>query len=291
LATKSGEKQLPRILIDKTWLTDMDIDQYRRNIATTFNDISNRYDNNKFFAISASKLDELIPDKKNMNVLDISTGTGAVAIEIAKKYQHASVMGIDISSGMLNRAKIKAKYESLNNIIFQQYDIDNLPYKQNTFDVVTCGYALFFYPDMEISYQAICNTIKPDGVFIFSSFTIDAFNPYSDIFLSRLEQDYKITPPNQMQDRLTTKDQIKELAKLNNPKKIEVEYFPIRYSLTIAEWWSLLNSIGYKSMLNSLSTDDLNRFKSHHLAKIETFSKDGLIELNTDILFGIINMY
>lgn len=94
-------------------MTTMDTNQFKKNIETTFNDVSSRYDENNFFAISASRMAELIPFMENMNVLDVSTGTGAVAIEVARKYRHAIVEGIDLSSGMLKQAKNKAQNEGL----------------------------------------------------------------------------------------------------------------------------------------------------------------------------------
>jgi ubiquinone/menaquinone biosynthesis C-methylase UbiE len=268
----------------------MDQDQFKRNIETTFDDVSTRYDENRFFAISAKRMSELIPSSENMNVLDISTGTGAVAIEVAKKFRHAKIEGIDLSSGMLNLAKNKARKEGLENIEFNQCDVDNIPYGDEVFDIVTCGYALFFYPDMESSYQVICRTIKPGGLFVFSSFTEEAFNPYSELFLDRLELDYKIEPPSGITERLKTQQQIKALVALSDHNGVDVEHYPIRYSITTSDWWSLLNNAGYKSLLDQLTDEQLVQFKQEHLAEIESIGRDGLIELNTDTLFGIVRM-
>ncbi|MFK5892990.1 MAG: methyltransferase domain-containing protein [Pseudomonadota bacterium] len=267
----------------------MDTEQLKKNIETTFDDVSSRYDENKFFVISANRMAELVPSLECMNVLDVSTGTGAVAIELARKYHHATVEAIDLSSGMLMQAKNKAQKEGIENIIFKQCDVDNISYADNVFDIVTCGYALFFYPDMQAAYLAICQTIKPGGTFVFSSFTKEAFNPYSDLFLKRLELDYKIEAPS-LRERLKSKLQIEELAAVSHHKNIRVEQHPIRYSITVNEWWSLLNSAGYKSLLDKLSYEQLIQFKLQHLGEIEEISVDGVIELNADTLFTVVQV-
>jgi len=268
----------------------MDVEQFKNNIEATFNDVSSRYDQNKFFAISASRMAELVPFTESMDVLDVSTGTGAVAIEVARKYRHARVEGIDLSPGMLKQATIKAQVEGLDNIKFEQCDVEAMPYDEGVFDVVTCGYALFFYPDMEASYRAICKTLKPGGSFVFSSFTNAAFNPFAEAFLKRLEQDYKIEAPSRLRERLKTSEQIKQLAGSGGHPRVEVEHYPIRYSISVNEWWSLLNNAGYKSLLDQLSHEQLLLFKQAHLAEIKSGSDNGVIALNADTLFGIVNV-
>ncbi len=268
----------------------MESDTFKKNIESTFNAVSNRYDENRFFAISAGKMAELIPLTVFSNVLDVSTGTGFVAIEVAKKYRLANIEAIDLSIGMLKQAKKKAQEEDLDNITFKHCDVDNIAYRDGFFDIVTCGYALFFYPDMEATYQALCRTIKPGGVFIFSSFTKDAFNPYADLFLKRLELNYQIETPSRLRERLKTKQQIEELATTSHYKSIKVVHYPIRYPITISEWWSLLNNAGYKSLLDQLSHKQLTQFKQEHLSEIEAITVDGVLELNTDTLFGVVYM-
>lgn len=268
----------------------MDANQIKNSIEATFNDVSSRYDKNRFFAISAAKMADLVPEMEKMHVLDVSTGTGAVAIEVAKRHGCAKIEAIDLSSGMLDQAIQKAKEQGLDNIEFKQCDVEAMPYKEAVFDVVTCGYALFFYPDMEASYKAIYKTIKPGGVFIFSSFTTEAFNPYAEIFLSRIENIYHVEAPSRLRARLKTTEQINELATTNNHNNVEVIHHPIRYSITTDEWWALLNNAGYKSLLDQLTPEQLKKFKQEHLAEIDAVSNSGNIELNADTLFGIVSI-
>ncbi len=268
----------------------MDKEQYKKSVGATFDDVSSRYDENRFFAISAKKMVQLLPPRQPMNVLDLSTGTGVVALEVAAKHKNACIEAVDLSQGMLNRARSKAQERGCKNISFKLSDVDDLSYENESFDVVTCGYGLFFYPDMEQTFKKICEIVKPGGTFIFSSFTKDAFNPCSELFLSHLEKNYNIEIPSGLKERLTNKQQIEELAKAGNIKSVNVECYPIRYSITTDDWWALLNNAGYKSFLDQLDPQQLLQFKDEHLQEIEELSIDGIIELNADTLFGMVTI-
>jgi ubiquinone/menaquinone biosynthesis C-methylase UbiE len=268
----------------------MDSIEYKQSIQSTFDKVSSRYDRNRFFAISAKKMASLLPALESLNVLDLSTGTGSVAIEIATRYQHAQIEAIDISREMLSIAQQKAKQIKIENIRFIQADVDSMTYKPQSFDVVTCGYAMFFYPDMETTYQAICNTVKPGGKLILSSFTEAAFNPYAELFLNRLKSEYDLSPPTQIKDRLKSREKWSELAETGHYKRIEVEEYPIRYPITVDDWWDLLNSAGYKALLDRLEPEQLKAFKRNHLAEITEIANNGTIELNTDSLFCVVTL-
>ena len=267
----------------------MDKENIKREINATFDDVSERYDENQFFHISAQRLAEYVPDIKDMKILDLSTGTGNVAIAVAKKHRNSKIEAVDISYGMLQVAKIKSEKEGLKNIVFKHSDGDTLTYDQHTFDVITCGYGLFFYPEMEKTYLSLYRALKKNGRFIFSTFTEDAFNPYAELFQRRIKVDYNIEVPKTTRERLKTVHQIEELASIGNPEKIEVDSFPIRYPIKVEQWWALLNNAGYKGLLNKLSEEQLNIFKQKHLEEIESISKDGLIELYADTLLGIVH--
>jgi ubiquinone/menaquinone biosynthesis C-methylase UbiE len=267
----------------------MDKEEYKKNIEAIFNDVSRCYDENRFFVISASKMVDLAPTAEQQNILDLSTGTGAVAIEMACRYPDARIKAVDLSPGMLQIAQSKARDKGITNIDFQQGDVENMTTNKELFDGVTCGYGLFFYLDMEATYQAVCHQIKPGGWFIFSSFTKNAFNPYADMFLKRLERDYNIEPPSRMSETLKTQEQIEALASTTKFNKVDVVYEPIRYPIGVEQWWSLLNSSGFKSLLDQLDEQQLDYFKSAHLMEMRALSDDAVIELNADTLFGVVN--
>ncbi|MBV2091020.1 MAG: class I SAM-dependent methyltransferase [Candidatus Thiodiazotropha sp. (ex Ctena orbiculata)] len=263
----------------------MDTIEYKQALQTTFDKVSSRYDQNSFFGISAKRLAELLPAAEGLHVLDISTGTGSVAIEIATRHQDAQIEAIDLSTQMLDIASKKAQQLELTNIRFIQSDVDELSYPAGKFDVVTCGYAMFFFPDMEASYRAICKTVKPGGQLICSSFTDAAFNPYAELFLHRLKTEYDVSPPGELKDRLKTAKNWQTLAESSDYADLVIIEEPIRYPVSVDEWWELLNSAAYKSLLDQLKPEQLEAFKREHTAEVTAISDNGTFELNSDTLF------
>jgi ubiquinone/menaquinone biosynthesis C-methylase UbiE len=236
---------------------------------------------------------ELIADKKmqTTKILDLSTGTGNIAIEAAKKFSNATIHAVDISEEMLKVAKAKAKEHAISNIHFYQQDVEHLDLEEQVFDVVTCGYGLFFYPSMDETFSKIITKIKKDGLFVFSSFSDNAFQPYAKIFLDLLDSEYRIRPPEKIESRLLeTKEEIVALAEQVNPKNIDVEHFEIRYPMDIEEWWQLLNTTGYSGLLKQLTPEQYGKYKEKYFNILRNMSPDGTIAFNADSLFGIVTV-
>lgn len=83
--------------------------------------------------------------KEGINVLDVGTGTGRLALVMAQ--QGAQVTGLDLSESMLAVARRKLALENLDrNVKFVQGSAHSLPFDENTFDLVTCTGVLGHVP-------------------------------------------------------------------------------------------------------------------------------------------------
>ena len=256
--------------------------EVKQIIEDTFDDVSSLYDINEYFLITAKKMVNNLEYKGYLNILDLSCGTGNVALLLASKFKNSKVIGVDISSSMIEVASQKAKDLRLSNIQFIKADVENLDYEDKTFDIITCGFGLFFYSNMNESLKSFMKLLKKDGVFTFSSFTKEAFNPYSDIFLDALQKDYGLDYPKGSNLFLETEDEINDLVKTVGEVKHSIEKVDISKLITVEQWWDILNSAGYKGMLNQLTSDNLEKFKSEHFKEISKLSKNGKINLETN---------
>jgi ubiquinone/menaquinone biosynthesis C-methylase UbiE len=265
-------------------------EKIKSGIKNTFDTAASSYDTIKHFSISAKQMVSFLPYKNDLTILDLSCGTGHIAIELAKKFGDSAIHGVDISLQMLKIAQDKVDKEGLKNVTLHNQDIEKLDLGSLEFDVVTCGYGLFFYPNLDAVYMNICSKIKKGGKFVFSTFTKDAFEPYTKNFLDMLENEYCITFPQKLEKRsLKTKKEILELASISNPNDIKIEQFNIRYPLSIEEWWSLLDSSGYKGLLNQLE-DNYDTFKNQYISKLKSESQNDTIDFNADTYFCIVTI-
>ena len=82
-------------------------------------------------------------------VLDIATGTGDLAILVSKKLQPDTVIGCDISEGMMQVARKKCQKKGITNISFEKEDCTALSYPDNSFDAVTSSFGVRNFQELE----------------------------------------------------------------------------------------------------------------------------------------------
>lgn len=139
----------------------------------------NKYDNELFFkkysemnrskkgldgAGEWSELKKLLPDFKNKNVLDLGCGYGWHCI-YAYENGAKKITGIDISKKMINTAKEKSKNL---NIEYKCCAMEDLEFKENSFDVVLSSLAFHYIKNFEDLVKNISRWLLPEGDFIFS---------------------------------------------------------------------------------------------------------------------------
>jgi ubiquinone/menaquinone biosynthesis C-methylase UbiE len=93
-------------------------------------------DDTRYFLVEAAQL----KDKPARLIVDICCGTGSVVLAFVKRCPYALLVGYDFSHGMLCKAQEKT---AANRAVFVEGDAAQLPFADNSFDVVTCSHALY----------------------------------------------------------------------------------------------------------------------------------------------------
>ena len=93
------------------------------------------------------------------DLLDAGCGTGAVISLLADKYPDKHYTGIDISPNMIEVAKSK----SSSNSAFVCGDCEQLPFDENSFDVITCSMSFHHYPHPEKFFTSCYRVLRPNG--------------------------------------------------------------------------------------------------------------------------------
>jgi ubiquinone/menaquinone biosynthesis C-methylase UbiE len=96
-----------------------------------------------------------------LNVLDVGTGTGFLALLFAEMGH--KVTGIDLSSGMLEKAKRNAENMGLE-IDFFHGDAENLPFENGSFDLVTNKFLLWTLQQPSCAVREWKRVLKPGGM-------------------------------------------------------------------------------------------------------------------------------
>ncbi|HWO97409.1 MAG TPA: class I SAM-dependent methyltransferase [Bacillus sp. (in: firmicutes)] len=123
-------------------------------------------------------LKELLPELRNKSVLDLGCGFGWHC-RYAREQQARSVMGVDISEKMLQKAR-EMTNDSL--ISYIKMPIEDINFSDSQFDVVISSLAFHYIKSFEAICKKVYDCMKPGGSFVFS-----VEHP---IFTSRNEQDW-----------------------------------------------------------------------------------------------------
>lgn len=97
-------------------------------------------------------------------VVDLGCGAGFDAFLAAKSVgPDGFVIGIDMTSEMINRAKENAIKLDVENIEFRLGEIEHLPVENNSVDVVLSNCVINLSPDKQTVYGEIFRILKPGG--------------------------------------------------------------------------------------------------------------------------------
>ena len=100
-------------------------------------------------------------------VLDLGTGTGAVAVRAAKIVgDDGHVTGVDISTEMLAVATSRAQSLALGNVTFCQGRAEAIPADAGSCDVLVASLSLMYVIDRAAAAREIARVLRPDGRFV-----------------------------------------------------------------------------------------------------------------------------
>ncbi|MCM1326164.1 MAG: methyltransferase domain-containing protein [Bacteroidales bacterium] len=93
------------------------------------------------------------------DLLDAGCGTGAMLGMFKKDHPDKNYTGVDLSEKMIEVARSK----NIEGIRFVAGDCENLPFPDNSFDVVTCSMSFHHYPNPERFFISLQRVLRPEG--------------------------------------------------------------------------------------------------------------------------------
>ena len=96
-----------------------------------------------------------------IRALDVGTGTGGGALEIAARFPQAEVLGVDFSAQMVARAVSKVNPSFAGRVSFRQADAASLPFHDGEFDLVAHNNMIPFFDE-------IARVLRPGGHALFA---------------------------------------------------------------------------------------------------------------------------
>jgi SAM-dependent methyltransferase len=99
--------------------------------------------------------------RPGMDVLDIGCGTGATTLRAASAVAPGSVLGVDLSSRMLEVARAAADAVGAANLRFEQCDAQVHPFPLASFDVAISSFGAMFFNDPVGAFKNITTALRP----------------------------------------------------------------------------------------------------------------------------------
>ena len=263
--------------------------EYKQRNMKIWNEVAPRYHKrwasvNKGPFQSTKKLIELVKINKNNAVLDVACGTGVVTKQIQKKVGNLGyVVGVDTSTTAI---KIAKKWNNKNkNLDFINIDAENFSFSKK-FDIITCQYALFFFPNAQKALKNMKNNLKKSGKIGISVHGSKDNVPFFNSILDSVTKyipDY-VPPGTPNLDRFGSKSALKAEVRKAGFSNIVVKEFIFNYSPgKFEDYWK--NYIKYiakplKEKLNALEYSKRKEFKESVKEKTIQYTKK-----NGEILF------
>ena len=160
----------------------------KEEVAEMFNNISGKYDFlNHFLSMgidhiwrrkAVNQLKEVRPKK----ILDLATGTGDFALALLK-LNPDQIIGMDISSGMLEVGKKKMIHKKVDHIISMQLgDSEDMPFEDDYFDGLTVGFGVRNYENLEKGLSEMLRVLRPGGKAVILEFSKPKSFPIKQLF-------------------------------------------------------------------------------------------------------------
>ena len=158
------------------------VEQMFDNIAPTYDTLNHRlsWDIDRGWRKKAIR--QLAPHKPQ-TILDVATGTGDFAILSAQMLKPQTLIGADISEGMMEIGRQKVKRLGLDGTIsFAKEDCLQLSYEDNTFDAVTAAFGIRNFADLDKGLREMCRVLKPGGHLSIVELTTPVSFPMKQLF-------------------------------------------------------------------------------------------------------------
>lgn len=265
-----------------------DIAQSKQRISGMFGRAATTYDHvgPQFFSHFGRRLVDIAKIPAGSKVLDVATGRGALLFPAAETVgQDGQVIGIDLAEAMIQEtAKEIAHKKMSSNIEVRQMDAEYLQFPDESFDYVLCGFAIFFFPQLNRAMSEFYRVLKPDGQICVSTWDKSTDEQWS--WFDEIVKDHLPPKSNLSEEQKSTSQPVFDTPEglqsiLENAGFEKTQIFSkAKDSVypTNEEYWLKLWSHGARGVLekieHSKGKEGLEKFKSDVFGKMDVLKKD-----------------
>ena len=128
---------------------------------------------------------EMAQPEAHWQVLDIATGGGHTALTFAPYV--TSVVASDLTPAMLEQAAAHVRAQNIHNVSYREAAATELPFADESFDLVTCRIAAHHFPDAQRFVHESARVLRPGGLLLLQDQMLPAHRP-SAIWIDNFER-------------------------------------------------------------------------------------------------------
>jgi ubiquinone/menaquinone biosynthesis C-methylase UbiE len=205
-------------------------------------------------------------------VLDVGCGTGASALPAARAVGNTgSVVGVDLSARLLERARMKAQAAGLDNVEFRLADMTALNYPDASFDAVVSVFSIFFVPDMEGLVRELWRMVRPGGKLAVTTWGARFCEPaYSHWLIALRNVRPDLVNAFNPWDRITDVGSVRKLLQDGGIKDVEV--IPeggAQLLRSVDDWWTIALGTGLRWAIDQMGPEAAARVKADNIGWLE----------------------
>lgn len=246
----------------------------KQNIKNNFSRYASTYDRHSALQVyCAQKLLGFLPGHVAGAVLDIGCGTGMYTGELAVRYPHNSIAGIDISSEMIKIAREKIRDKR---VVFAVEDIEDFEC-DSLYSLVTSNAGLQWVSDLRDVFLRCSRLLEDKGVFAASIFGPETYFELEEVFSCFLDDSFKVAA-----SFFSSEEEVRSCAQdIFGDLRMQTHTYTQRYDDLI----SFLKDIKYTGTTGGLMS--FQRLKRADILKAEKIYKDrfGHITASSQIFF------
>lgn len=241
----------------------------------------------QYFPPVSAQLVNLVHLKPKEVVLDVACGYGNTTITACRK--GANVTGIDLTPKLLMQAREEEKIAGLSDINWKEGDVENLPFEDETFDIVLSTFGHIFATNQSLAAKEMVRVLKKGGRLGFSSWPSELLSErLSDVVL-------RYNPFGQSKDfkpsAWGTPDKIKQLLPELNDLFFERGTIEIPVMSPNHYWHDTAHKAGYLiKIIDTLKKqnkyDIVEKLKEEYIETLELYFSDNRLRFGYLLAVG-----
>jgi ubiquinone/menaquinone biosynthesis C-methylase UbiE len=123
-------------------------------------------------------------------ILELAAGTGVVTRCLRSALPEAEIIATDLNESMVAFARGRVP-----GVTWQQADALDLPFDDDSADVIVCQFGVMFFPDKQAAYAEMRRVLEPDGTLLINTWDVTSTHEFAAALSTAVDQLFPANPP------------------------------------------------------------------------------------------------